>query len=351
MEKSFGEFLKEKRQEKNLTQKELAKELFISESAVSKWEKNVAHPDITILPKLAALLGVSEHELITASVDKEARQDKVQAKRWRNLSKSWNLTFYIAYSIALLTCFICNLAVSGTLSWFWIVFSSLLLAFTFTNLHQYIKKYRLIFIPLSMFLAIIFLLAVCAIYSGGNWFWVATTSITFAFVMIFVPIFISKYKIFSKLNRFNDFISVAIDFIMLNILLIVINIYTSMHGFSTSAWYFEIAFPIVIYVYAVLNLLLAVRFLKINKLLKTSVILTLVNLFSYGVTSFIKIDDVGVQKEIDRFNVFRANFSIWSGEVQLGQNINCIIFLTLVCLTLVFFISGLIVQLKRGKNN
>ena len=151
MEKSFGEFLKEKRQEKNLTQKELARELFISESAVSKWEKNVAHPDITLLPKLSVILGVSEHELITASVDKEARQEKVQAKRWRNLSKSWNLTFYILYGIALLTCFICNLAVNGTLSWFWIVFSALILAFTITNLPKFIKKLRLVFIPLSIF--------------------------------------------------------------------------------------------------------------------------------------------------------------------------------------------------------
>ena len=38
MENSFGEFLKQKRQEKNLTQKELAKALFVTESAVSKWE-------------------------------------------------------------------------------------------------------------------------------------------------------------------------------------------------------------------------------------------------------------------------------------------------------------------------
>ena len=69
MENSFGWFLKQKRQEKNLTQKQLAKILFVTESAVSKWEKDVAHPDITLLPKLSEILGVTEHELITASVD------------------------------------------------------------------------------------------------------------------------------------------------------------------------------------------------------------------------------------------------------------------------------------------
>ena len=78
-ENTFGSFLRQKRQEKNLTQKELSKLLFVSESTVSKWEKDVAHPDITLLPKLSEILSVSEHELITASVDNKAREEKNQA--------------------------------------------------------------------------------------------------------------------------------------------------------------------------------------------------------------------------------------------------------------------------------
>ena len=116
---TFGEFLKERRQELKLTQKSLAQNLFVTESAVSKWEKDVAHPDITLLPKLAKILGVSEHELITASIDEKSRQDKAQAKKWRALSRSWSLFFYIAYALTLIPCFICNLAIDKTLSWFW----------------------------------------------------------------------------------------------------------------------------------------------------------------------------------------------------------------------------------------
>ena len=64
MEKTLGSFLAEKRKDKNLTQKQLAEKLFVSESAISKWEKDVAHPDITVLPKLSEILGVTEHEHI-----------------------------------------------------------------------------------------------------------------------------------------------------------------------------------------------------------------------------------------------------------------------------------------------
>ena len=164
MQKSFGLFLKEKRQEKNLTQKQLAEIMFVSESAVSKWEKDVAHPDITLLPKLAETLGVTEHELITASIDNESRKEKIQARKWRRLAFTWDLVFYVSYVLALIPCFIVDLAINKTFTWFWIVLSALILSFTFTNLPKLIKKHKLIFIPLSQFLALCLLLAVCAIF-------------------------------------------------------------------------------------------------------------------------------------------------------------------------------------------
>ena len=169
MKNTFGLFLKQKRQEKQLTQKQLAEILFVSESAVSKWEKDIAHPDITLLPQLSEILEVSEHELITASIDTKSRTEKVQAQKWRTLSFSWNLFFYISYAAAVIPCFICDLAINKTLSWFWIVFSALLLAFTFTNLPTIIKKHKLLILPASMYAAFVLLLGVCAIYTNGDW--------------------------------------------------------------------------------------------------------------------------------------------------------------------------------------
>lgn len=39
---NFGRYIKEKRKEAGLSQKELATQLFVSESAVSKWERGVS---------------------------------------------------------------------------------------------------------------------------------------------------------------------------------------------------------------------------------------------------------------------------------------------------------------------
>ncbi|MBE7061690.1 MAG: helix-turn-helix domain-containing protein [Clostridiales bacterium] len=347
MENSFGSFLSQKRKEKKLTQKELSKLLFVSESTISKWEKDVAHPDITLLPKLSAILGVSEHELITASIDNKAREEKKQAKKWRTFSLSWSLFFYIAYGIALIPCFICDLAINKTLSWFWIVLSALILAFTFTNLPKIIKRYKLIFIPLSQYLALVLLFGVCCIYNDGNWFWIATLSVLLGLTTIFTPIYIAKYKVFSKIKKCNDFVSVAVDFLMLNILLIVINAYALTSGYANGWWYFKIALPIVLCVYLALNIIMSVRFLKTNRFLKTSVILLLSNAFLYLLPLFIKVKNPEIQKEIDQINIFKANLFSWQIGVTLEQNIHLIICLTLLFLALVFLTVGLIRHFRR----
>ena len=55
---TFGQFLRQKRIEKGLTQKELSEKLFLSESAISKWEKGKSYPDITMIPDICAVLEV-----------------------------------------------------------------------------------------------------------------------------------------------------------------------------------------------------------------------------------------------------------------------------------------------------
>lgn len=344
---TFGEFLKQKRLEKNLTQKELSKLIFISESAISKWEKNVARPDISLLPKLSSILGVSEHELITASIDNDARTEQTDAKRWRNFSKFWQLFFYIGYGIAIATCFICNLAVNKTLSWFFIVLSALLLSFSITNLPKYIKKHKVIFIPLSIYIAISLLLGVCAIYTKGAWFFIPVLSVLLFMVIIFMPIYISKYKIFEKVKKFNAFISVAIDFVLLNLLLLIINVYTVNHTNNQGQWwYLNKGLPISLVAYLILNVFLCVKFLPVNKLIKTSVILFLINVL-YLIMPLIKVKSPSLQEELNGFNVFKANLSVWKSNLTLENNIQLIIFLTVLILAIIFLIVGLI----KGKKN
>lgn len=61
---AFGVFLAERRKAKGYTQKELAEKLYVSDKAVSKWERGLSLPDVSLLVPLAGLLGVTVTELL-----------------------------------------------------------------------------------------------------------------------------------------------------------------------------------------------------------------------------------------------------------------------------------------------
>lgn len=61
---NFAKFLTELRKQKGYTQKQLAEKLFVSDKAVSKWERSLSMPDISLLIPLAEILEVSVTELL-----------------------------------------------------------------------------------------------------------------------------------------------------------------------------------------------------------------------------------------------------------------------------------------------
>ena len=65
MEMTIGKRIAALRREKGLKQDELAQMLEVSPQAVSKWENDQTCPDISLLPKLAKILGVSVDELLS----------------------------------------------------------------------------------------------------------------------------------------------------------------------------------------------------------------------------------------------------------------------------------------------
>ena len=74
--KELGEFIFQKRKEKQITQKELAKCLNVTDKAVSRWERGLGFPDINTLEPLADALGITLTELMRCSNNTEDTSDK-----------------------------------------------------------------------------------------------------------------------------------------------------------------------------------------------------------------------------------------------------------------------------------
>lgn len=71
MGETLGKRIGRLRRAKEMKQDDLAKMLDISPQAVSKWENDQTCPDISLLPKLAQILGVSLDELLSESAPEQ----------------------------------------------------------------------------------------------------------------------------------------------------------------------------------------------------------------------------------------------------------------------------------------
>lgn len=134
----IGEFIAKCRKEKKLTQAQLAEKMNITDRAVSKWETGKSMPDSSIMLELCEILGITVNELLSGgkidmeSYEKKADENLIALKRKDENNMTNNVIISILFSAALLigimVCLICNIAISGNLTWALIPVSSIVFA-------------------------------------------------------------------------------------------------------------------------------------------------------------------------------------------------------------------------------
>jgi transcriptional regulator with XRE-family HTH domain len=127
----MAQLISELRKEKNLTQKGLAEQLGVTDKAVSKWERGLSSPDISLLPKLSLALGITTNELLSGERNNLSTSDnevevgapiqntEIAAPARKDWNKRWK--FLVPASAAVLSSmlilFVCNLAIEGGTGW------------------------------------------------------------------------------------------------------------------------------------------------------------------------------------------------------------------------------------------
>lgn len=69
MKESIGNRITKYRKAMGITQEELANRLGLSSQAISKWECDTSCPDISLLPELCKVIGITTDELLTGKTD------------------------------------------------------------------------------------------------------------------------------------------------------------------------------------------------------------------------------------------------------------------------------------------
>lgn len=87
-QKTIGKFIAALRHANGYTQRELADKLCVSDKAVSRWERDECAPDLTLLPVIAEIFGITTDELLRGernSPDRPTEQTHTAAKSGKQL--------------------------------------------------------------------------------------------------------------------------------------------------------------------------------------------------------------------------------------------------------------------------
>ena len=144
-EQKTGSLIRQLRLKEGWTQKELGSKIGISEKAISKWERGLSFPDITLLPRLADVFHVTVGEIISGQQLSEPALDPevfdsvvadtlVYSKRdtFSKGKRIFCLIFIPLLLTAMLICAIINLAVNHQLSWAYYPIGALLIVLSLT---------------------------------------------------------------------------------------------------------------------------------------------------------------------------------------------------------------------------
>ena len=135
--KTIGKFISALRKANGMTQKELGEKLFVSDKTVSRWECDECTPELSLIPSIAEIFGITTDELLRGERNNPARKaatsEDVASKQKAQSDKQFKLMLHSRKKkftnlsfisigliiVGLITAMICNLGFSrGLLGFF-----------------------------------------------------------------------------------------------------------------------------------------------------------------------------------------------------------------------------------------
>lgn len=112
-----------------------------------------------------------------------------------NKIKGYTIGMSVIYGGALLACLICDLVLNDSLTWFYMVFVSVLISFSITNLPLIVRKGKLVIPAIAVTVLTYILLFVCCVYVDGDWLlYFAYPIATYSFVAAWILLFVLKSR-------------------------------------------------------------------------------------------------------------------------------------------------------------
>lgn len=302
------------------------------DGACSEASTRAVEEHVKECPKCAKIL----EELKDTEIDELIVREKesvigAQSKYFKRKSAIAGIVVAAIFALPILICLIVNLASGHGLTWFFIVLASMMIPTSLFVVPLMAPKNRMFWTMTSFSASIILLLAVCCIYSKGNWFFVAASSVLFGLCMCFMPFIACRRPVNEYLKNFKGLTVMGTDTFTFYLMIICIGLYVRTPGYFRIA--FSISTPIILMCWVIFFI---IRYLKVNGLTKAGICIAALSLFGRFGTELILFLTV---KDFSNNGVQVYTYPSVTGMIA-G-----------LILGAVFIIIGMVLGKKEEKNN
>jgi len=240
-------------------------------------------------------------------------------------------------AIPILVCLIVNLATGHALDWFFIVLTSLMVLASLTVVPMIAEERKFLLTLGSFTGSLMLLFFVCCVYTGGDWFWVASISTLFGLTVVFLPYVLVKLLRKGIASRHKALITMTVDTAFLYTVIVVSVLYggganhlrTGLLSTTVSVLFAWVLFVII-------------RYLKVNGLVKAGICVIIGSVFTAMMNDIVAWIIEGTMKT----SLASVNLMRWNSDILINANVS-MLEIILGCVTgVVLLIFGI---LRRKK--
>lgn len=204
------------------------------DDACSASSRDIIEEHLKTCPDCAAYL----EEIRASEAENDLKDEKAlvierQAKRFKRRSAAVGSGISTLFMVPILVCLIVNLVSGRTLDWFFVVAASLLVAASVIIVPIMVPQSKLFWTLCAFTVSLIVLLAVCALYTHGSWFFIAASAVLFGLSVLFLPFAIKAKPIRPWVEGHNKAMLVlAVDGILFGNMMNVISWHHKGLGFT-----------------------------------------------------------------------------------------------------------------------
>ena len=205
-----------------------------ADDVCSATSREIIDEHLKTCPDCAAYL----EQIRASEAEGELRQERAlviknQARRFKRRSAAVGSVISTLFMVPILICLIVNLTSGRTLDWFFVVAAGMLVAASLIVVPIVVPENKLFWTLCAFCVSLVILLAVCALYTHGNWFFVAASASIFGLAVVFLPFAIKAKPLRPWVEGHNKALLVlAVDCILFGNMMNVISWHQKGFGFT-----------------------------------------------------------------------------------------------------------------------